>query len=83
MLKGLEKIHNVGLMHRDVKPANIIFVNGHAKLGDMGLVANSRESDSLAGTPGFLPPELLQPSSSSRNTPQATFTPSARSSTAC
>lgn len=37
MLKGLKFLHSNSIIHRDVKPANIFFVNGTAKLGDMNV----------------------------------------------
>ncbi len=45
-----------GLAHRDVKPSNMIFVNGKAKLADIGLVA-ARGQRTFVGTEGFVPPE--------------------------
>ncbi len=53
---ALEHLHEGGLAHRDVKPANIIFVDGKAKLADIGLVA-ARGQRTFVGTEGFVPPE--------------------------
>src|SRR5436190_6144946 len=39
VISGLARLHHQGLVHRDVKPGNIIFVNGRAKLADIGLVS--------------------------------------------
>ena len=44
-------------MHRDIKPSNVIFVNGVAKLGDIGLVTDAGDTQSIVGTEGYLPPE--------------------------
>lgn len=56
LAEGLENLHGKGLAHRDVKPANIIFVDGKAKLADIGLVA-TRGQQTFVGTEGFVPPE--------------------------
>lgn len=56
LAEALEHLHELGLAHRDVKPANVIFVNGKAKLADIGLVA-TRGQRTFVGTEGFVPPE--------------------------
>jgi CHASE2 domain-containing sensor protein len=61
LASALGFLHQRGLVHRDVKPGNIIFVNGIPKLADIGLVTEQElernsEQDQL-GTPGYMPPE--------------------------
>ena len=47
---GAEHLHKHGLSHGDIKPENIIFVNGRPKLGDFGTLSSDH-----SGTAGFYP----------------------------
>ncbi len=54
--EGLYFLHQSGLIHRDVKPANLIFIDGVCRLADLGLVALLGQR-SFVGTEGFVAPE--------------------------
>ena len=53
LASALEHLHTNGLVHRDIKPLNIIFVNGEPKLADIGLVTAIDDTQSLVGTAGY------------------------------
>jgi len=54
---ALACLHEQGLAHRDVKPGNIVFVDGEPKLADVGLVQDIDAPAQHVGTPAYIPPE--------------------------
>ncbi len=64
LVRGLDAAHRSGVLHRDIKPENLLIEpSGNAKLTDFGLARPLRlgagGAAALAGTPGYLAPELL------------------------
>ena len=64
--KGLSFLHAMGIMHRDIKPDNILVQkagnNLQIKIGDFGLAeffSGGRNTYRVCGTPGFMAPEIL------------------------
>lgn len=54
---ALEVLHGPNLVHRDVKPGNIFFLNGEPCLGDYGLVSEPGSGLEFRGTEGYWPLE--------------------------
>ncbi|KAM9316608.1 dual specificity protein kinase TTK [Gastrophryne carolinensis] len=70
MLEAVHTIHQHGIVHSDLKPANFLIVDGMLKLIDFGIAnqiqpdVTSIVKDSQVGTINYMPPEAIKDTSS-------------------
>jgi serine/threonine protein kinase len=62
IMAGLEHLHKRGIIHRDIKPDNILLQNETPRLADFGIariLKTTSKSTIATGTPAYMPPEAF------------------------
>lgn len=59
--RGMEKIHSLNYIHRDIRPDNILISYDYTpKIGDMGILIEMENYNTFTGCRAFMPPEFFE-----------------------
>jgi serine/threonine protein kinase len=61
---GLEQLHSIEISHQDLKPSNILILNGESRIGDLGRsvcrnISGPFDKEPFTGDFIYAPPEIL------------------------
>ena len=73
LIEAVRAVHAAGIVHRDIKPTNVMVSNTGPVLVDFGIAMGEGESHVtrtglVMGTPGFIAPEIIDGAESDENT---------------
>ncbi|QNE19515.1 serine/threonine protein kinase [Kribbella qitaiheensis] len=65
LAESLQAVHQAGVIHRDLKPGNVMMFNGKPVMIDFGIAQAAddlrlTQTGLVIGTPGYLAPELIE-----------------------
>lgn len=60
LLQGLSLLHDMKILHRDIKSANVFISHGNYKLGDLNVskIVKNKLAYTQTGTPYYASPEV-------------------------